>query len=225
MELSIVLPCYNESKNIPFILKRFAKFSGQYFELILVNNGSTDNSQNVIDKELKKYKFARCVIVRKNIGYGNGIFQGLKAAKADAMAFTHADMQCDPKDVFRAFDILKKNGNVLVKGQRVNRFSILTSGLHVFAAMLFLRRFNDINGQPKVFRRELFEKLTNPPKDFNFDLYVQHKAVKSGIRLISIPVAFHPRKFGVSSWAGLRARLKTIWSFFSYVVKLRIFDY
>ena len=81
-ELSIVLPCYNESAGLAEILKRFdALGDGTEFELILVDNGSRDDTQAVLQNLLPSYPFARSVHVRENRGYGHGISQGLAAAR------------------------------------------------------------------------------------------------------------------------------------------------
>ena len=74
----------------------------------------------------------------------------------DVLAFTHADLQCDPYDVKKAYEIYRNSADkmVLVKGNRQGRFSILTSSFHLLAAALFFKRFDDINGQPKIFPAE-----------------------------------------------------------------------
>ena len=67
MKLSIILPCYNEEKNIPLILEKFNNcIITEDIELILVNNGSSDNSDNVLKKLLPKYSFARTVKIEIN---------------------------------------------------------------------------------------------------------------------------------------------------------------
>ncbi|HLD72413.1 MAG TPA: glycosyltransferase family 2 protein [Candidatus Nanoarchaeia archaeon] len=229
--LSIVVPCYNERRNIPLILKRFAEvIPNRDAELILINNGSTDSSQKIIELELKKpeYSFARTVLVPKNIGYGNGIYFGLQQAQGEILAYTHADMQCDPLDVIRAYQIISAKENpslYLIKGRRTKRKiipQILTTGLQLLSSSLFFKNFHEINAQPKVFQRELLEKLNFPPLDFNFDFYVLYKAKKEKLRIISIPVEFHPRKFGESSWDfGHLSKLKIIHKFIKYLLRLR----
>ena len=98
IQLSIVLPCYNEADNLPLILAGYAKAwrADMAAELILVNNGSTDHSAEVLQRELANpdYAFARSVLVEENQGYGHGIFTGLQAARGEFLAFSHADMQC-----------------------------------------------------------------------------------------------------------------------------------
>lgn len=227
-KLSVVLPCYNESKSIPAILERFAAVRNSDAELILVNNGSTDDTASVLKGKLKKrkYKFARSVLVKKNQGYGYGIMFGLNNAKGEFLAFSHADLQTDPADVFRAFGLLQQHADpekVLVKGNRKGRQNVLTTGLHIMASLLFLRRFDDINGQPKVFHRSLLAELKNPPKNFALDFYVQYVALKNGYKILNIPVKFAKRKHGQSHWAStLRSRAKTIAGFVRYMLKLRV---
>ncbi len=229
--ISIVLPCYNEAKSIPDILRRFSQVIGKRpVELILVNNGSFDNTPEVLDKELKnpKYKFARTVLVKKNQGYGYGIMFGLKHCKGDIVSYTHADQQCDPNDVIRAYDELIRQSdikNVLLKGKRKKRvFSefIITKGLQVLAFLITWKSFNDINGQPKVFHRSFLEKLNNPPNDFKLDLYIQYIALKNKMKVISIPVDFGRRKHGKSNWAfSIPSKVKTYSGFIRYMFELR----
>lgn len=224
--LSVIVPCYNEEKNLPLLVKHFSKaLSGIRGELVLVNNGSTDNSQLVIDKLMKKYRFIRCVVIKKNIGYGHGILMGLKNAKGNVLAYTHADLQCNPLDVRRAYEIFsnQKDRKILVKGNRKGRFSVLTTGFHALAMMLFLKKFDDINGQPKVFHKNLLKEFRKPPLGFQLDFYIQHRALENGYAVISIPVKFGVRRYGYSKWAtSLPAKAKNVSRFFGYMVKLRI---
>lgn len=231
-QLSITVPCYNEQENIPLILQRFKEVIGNLnIELILVNNGSTDASQKIIEEELKKpeYAFARTVLVRKNIGYGNGITFGLKHAQADLLAYTHADLQCDPHDVIRAYEIISKKDhpeNILIKGWRRKRKIIpqlLTTCFQASAMLLFWRDFNEINAQPKVFHRRFFNTLNHPPLDFNLDFYILYKAKKEKLSIVSIPVDFSDRRYGTSKWAFSHlSKLKTIHKFLKYQVLLRV---
>lgn len=122
MKMSIVIPCYNEEKNIPLILERFKKIiEKEDIEIILVNNGSTDNSAVVLEKLLFNCKFARSVNVTVNQGYGYGIMQGLKKARGEFIGWLHADLQTDPNDALKAYKILEKNNwnrNLYIKGRR-----------------------------------------------------------------------------------------------------------
>ena len=226
-QLSVVLPCYNEGKSIPFILENYSKIAKNVpMELIMVNNGSLDDTEDVLRKELPKYKFARSVKVEKNMGYGFGILTGLKSTKGEYLAFSHADMQCDPNDILRAWEILSSSGamkKTLVKGNRSGRQNFFTSCFHAFTSVLFLRKFDDVNGQPKMFHKDLMKTFRKPPHGFALDFYVQYKAIKSGFEVKSFPVEFGKRLHGKSSWAtSIRSRSKTIFRLGMYLLKLRI---
>ena len=83
MKLSIVVPCYNEEQNIPLILERFGEvITREDIEVILVDNGSTDDSALVLAELLPKYPFAKTSRVEVNQGYGYGILHGLKDRKS-----------------------------------------------------------------------------------------------------------------------------------------------
>ena len=97
IELSIIIPCYNEAGNIQLICEKLNTYHKEIqFELILVNNGSTDQTSEIIDQVSKKFRFIKKVTVQNNIGYGNGILSGIAVAEADILAYTHADLQTPP---------------------------------------------------------------------------------------------------------------------------------
>lgn len=218
MKLTIVVPCYDESENIPLILERFGQvIPGHNIEVILVNNGSRDNSAEVIQELLPRYHFARTVLVPVNQGYGYGIIQGLKEADGDYIGWTHADMQTDPKDVITAYEIIEKNGqnNLFLKGNRKGRpafDNLFTNGMSIYESAYFGTKMNDINAQPNIFPRTFFESWINPPYDFALDLYTFYMAKKAGLRIVRFPVLFPKRIHGESKWnnEGLKSKKKFI---------------
>ena len=109
MKLSLVIPCYNEAANLPLLLERYKALTARSdAEVILVDNGSTDNSPDVLAALLPSYPGCRSVRVERNQGYGYGILQGLRAAQGEILAWTHADMQTDPMTPSRVWRYLKR---------------------------------------------------------------------------------------------------------------------
>ncbi len=218
MKMSIVIPCYNEEKNIPLILEKFqACIAGEDMEVVLVNNGSTDGSAAVLEELLPRYPFARTVLVPVNQGYGYGILQGLKAAKGDFIGWTHADMQTDPGDVVKAYHILEErhwDANTYVKGNRKGRGlgdEFFTFGMGVFETIYLGKRLYDVNAQPNIFSKAFFDSWKNPPYDFALDLYVLYMAKVKGLDVIRFDVRFPPRLYGSSHWnTGLKSKWKFI---------------
>ena len=230
MKLSIVVPCYNEAENIPLILDCFSDvITRTDVEVVLVDNGSTDDSAQILKKLLPDYSFARTVKVEINQGYGYGIIQGLKACTGDFIGWTHADMQTDPADLIKALEIIEKNGNdknLYVKGNRKGRpvfDQFFTSGMSLFETVYMGVKLYDVNAQPNVFSREFFESWKNPPKDFALDLYVLYMAQKAGLRIERFDVLFPERVHGESHWnnGSLKAKWKFIKRTIAFSVELK----
>lgn len=218
MKLSVVIPCYNEKENIPLLLRRFEEvLSGaQGIEVILVDNGSSDGSAEVLAELLPRYPFAKTVRVEVNQGYGYGILQGLKSADGEYLGWTHADMQTDPADVVKAWELVlaQKDTPVYVKGRRRRRpfmDQLFTVCMGIFESVYFGVPLWDINAQPNVFPRSFFENWENPPFDFAIELYSFCMAKKMQLRMIRTAVGFSERAHGYSSWnRGFKSKINLI---------------
>jgi glycosyltransferase involved in cell wall biosynthesis len=211
---SIIVPCYNEAANLPSLISRFeallGRGAGDDWELVLVDNGSTDESAAVFERELRApgRGFARVVRVpTPNVGYGHGIMTGLRAAQGEYLAWTHADGQTPPADVLRAFDLLLRARDprrTFVKGRRRGRpikDTLFTLGMQVAALALLRTNLADINAQPKAFHRDLLQLAAAPPDDLSLDLYFFWLAREHDFELETIDVHFGDREHGESKWA------------------------
>ncbi|WP_440708529.1 glycosyltransferase family 2 protein [Herbiconiux sp. YIM B11900] len=213
---SLVVPCYNEARGLSALIARCAYVAeAGSGEIILVDNGSTDDSAEVLttllgeagaDAEAGRVRWVR---VAQNQGYGYGIVTGLKAAVAPIIGWTHADLQTDPVDVLRALDLFEAPSSgrpardILVKGTRYGRpigDRVFTAGMTAFETVLLRAPLRDINAQPTMFTRSLLEKWGTPPDDFALDLFALYKASRLKFSIRRFPVIFAPRKFGTSSW-------------------------
>ncbi len=227
MKYSLVIPCYNEAANLPLLLERCKTLSGhQNIEIILVDNGSTDSSSQVLGELLPSYPHCKSIRVEKNQGYGFGILAGLKAAQGDILGWTHADMQTDPKDLLRAIQIFEANGNQLyVKGKRIGRplaDVVFTIGMSIFETILLRTRLWDINAQPNLFPRSFFDSWENPPYDFSLDLYAYFLARHQGLPVHRLFVKFGERAHGVSHWnVNWAAKVKFIRRTIDFSIELK----
>ena len=205
MMLSLVIPCYNEAANLPSLLERCKELAQRgSVEVILVDNGSTDDSPQVLARLLPAYPGCRTVRVEHNQGYGFGILAGLKAARGDILGWTHADMQTDPMDAAQGIRYFSgPNPHVFVKGRRYGRplaDTFFTIGMSAFESALLGMPLWDINAQPTLFTRAFFETWDTPPHDFSLDLYAYYQARRQGLKVFRFPVRFGPRAHGVSHW-------------------------
>jgi glycosyltransferase involved in cell wall biosynthesis len=227
MKFSLVIPCYNEAKNISLLLNRCIDLgSVRDFELILVNNGSTDNTKDVLEQLLPGYPCCRVVNVAENKGYGYGILAGLKAAKGEILGWTHADMQTDPQDAMIGIQLFDKYGpEILVKGRRYGRplaDTAFTVGMSGFETLLLGKPMWDINAQPTMFSRRFYETWDSPPDDFSLDLYTYYKAKRLNLNVRRFPVKFGERAYGVSHWnVDWRSKWKFIQRTIEFSLKLR----
>ncbi|MDP2925240.1 MAG: glycosyltransferase family 2 protein [Nanoarchaeota archaeon] len=232
-ELSIIIPCYNEAENMPFLLDKFKEIlNGNLLkttELILVDNNSNDNTKEVLKKLLKrrKYPFARSVF-QKIPGYGAAVYKGFSSAKGKYICHTHADLQTDPKDTIKAFEMIKSNDNpqkTFIKGKRYGRsFSdrFFTFGMSIFETLVLKKFLYDINAQPNIFHKDFLRLIKNPPEDFSFDLYAYYLAKSNGYIVIRFPVYFGKRLHGHSAWNfGFKSRFKLIKRTINFTFKLK----
>ncbi|MFA5887092.1 MAG: glycosyltransferase family 2 protein [Candidatus Nanoarchaeia archaeon] len=228
--LSIVVPCYNEGKNIPFLVKRFleAKKDNTSSQLVMVNNGSTDNSLRLMRQFAAKYSSINIVNIKYNKGYGHGIWSGISKASGKFIAWTHADLQTDIKDAFVAYDLIKHkidNKTCFVKGKRKKRAffdSFFSYAMSIFESIVFGRIVYDINAQPNLFHREFLKQVHNPPLDFSFDLFIYLTALYSKQKIIRFPVDFPERIHGQSHWnTGIRDKYKFIKRTISFTWELK----
>lgn len=205
-KLSIVVPCYNERENIPLLLERFkSTIAHRNIQVILVNNGSTDGSDSVLESILPEYPFAKTVHVPVNKGYGYGIISGLKSADGDFIGWTHADLQTDPEDISRVYDLITNSDleNIYVKGNRKKRPLIdtfFTVSMSLFETIFLRTALWDINAQPNIFPKSFMEELTYYPDDFSLDLYMYYMAKRRGVKIQRIDVLFTERLHGASKW-------------------------
>jgi glycosyltransferase involved in cell wall biosynthesis len=205
--LSVIVPCYNEEKNISLIVERFDKIRRDIaVELILVDNGSKDGTRQEIRKAQKIYPYMKLAQVKKNIGYGYGIMTGLRSAKGEYLCWTHADLQTDIADALKAYALIiasKDPKKTFVRGNRKGRSffdNIFTVGMAFFETMLLGQWLWEINAQPKLFHKDLLKKAAEPPDDWSLDLYFYFLAKKNKFEIISVEVIFPERIHGKSHW-------------------------
>lgn len=227
---SLVVPCYNEEKNIPLVLERFTELAERKgdLEVIIVDNGSTDNTPNVLKDLLGQYPFARMIRVELNRGYGYGIISGLAAATGEILGWTHADIQTDPMDFMEAFRLCEKQEKpqqCFLKGKRFGRSSgdrFFTLGMSIFETLLLGYPLWDINAQPNLFGRSFWQALKDAPYDFSLDLFIYYMAKRKGLKILRFPVQFKRRIHGTSHWnVNGKAKIKFIKRTMEYSMHLR----
>lgn len=207
MKLSLVLPLYNEESNVEVVagdLLSTLRAAGLDFELVLVDNGSRDGTGRLIDRLGAANPEVRKVAVAVNQGYGWGILQGLRAATGDVVGYMGGDGQTDPGDVVRVYRKLVDEDLPFAKARRVRRHDgpiriLITLLANVLFMLLFRLRTTDVNGTPKLLRRELYESLDLESRDWFVDAEVMIKCARRGVKFGEVPVTFGARERGSSN--------------------------
>ena len=225
--LTLVIPCFNEADNLPALIRKCEKaFENEDVEVILVNNGSNDNSERIMRKQIRLKEKIKFLTLEKNNGYGEGILSGLKQSNSKFIGWSHADLQTNPSDCLLAEDNLEKlDKECFYKGKRYGRrFSdlIFTFGMTLFESMVLRKVLWDINAQPNLMSKEFFNSLEDPPKDFSFDLYAYYFAKKSGLKIKRFPVHFRKRLAGEAHLSNFFDKIKYSYRTLVFSVKLMI---
>lgn len=232
VELSLVIPCFNESKNVEIIKQKALELiaTNPYLEVLLVDNGSSDDSLAEFTRIQEENNPQLCVVrVDNNIGYGNGILQGLYKANGKFLAWTHADLQTDPNDVIVAYKLAQSCNDMqkaFIKGARQDRpllDTFFTFGMQCYSSFKLGVWLSDINAQPKLFSKTFFQSLNQPPLDFSLDLFVYFEAKQQGLEIRTIPVRFDKRKYGEAKGGGSwKTKIKLIKRTFKYINELAV---
>ncbi len=207
--ISCVISCYNEEKNLPILFDQIKKYNlEKNFQIIIVNNGSTDNSDKIINQFKNNFPEVLFLNIKEDMGWGHGILNGLKLTTTKYVGWTHGDLQYNLNLLNDVYRIIKENDNVfeniLIKGLRKKRKfieNIFTKGMSIVASIILCQKFTDINSQPNFFSRNIYKKFKNPPNDLMLDLYLYYKVKKmNNYKIKRFSVIQHERQFGVSSW-------------------------
>ncbi len=203
---SIIIPLFNESENIKFLLKEIQKNLTQFpdYEIILVNDASSDDTKNVIKKiNNKSIKLYNNI---KNEGQSFSLFKGIKKSKNEIIITIDGDGQNDPADIPKLLNSYLSNDKImLVGGIRINRkdslIKIFSSKIANYVRSRILNdNCSDTGCSLKVFNRDIF---------FNFPYFDgMHRFLPAlykgyGYKTKFINVNHRPRKYGVSKYGTL----------------------
>lgn len=203
MKLSILIPVYNEEHSVSQILdavKAAPLPAGMTRELIVVNDGSTDKTADVLNRYPKSPEI-KVVHQPANKGKGAAIRRAAQEASGNFLIVQDADLEYDPKEYPALLAPLLSGKADVVYGSRftgsiksmrvINRVSNLWSNLTF--NLLFGTRLTDINTCYKVFRKADFQSLNLTSNDFEFETEVSAKLVKKGLRILEVPIDYKAR--------------------------------
>lgn len=211
-ELSIFFPFWNEDKNISTVVENALKIApniAEKWEIIIVDDGSTDKTLENANLLAKKHKEIVVASHNVNRGYGAALHTGFEKAKFDYIVFTDGDLQFDFSQVTK---FIEKIGNAdMVIGYRKKRRDqklfkrlLLMNLLKIWDLVLFGFYFKDIDCGFKMFKRSAVEAIMPLRSEgAMITTEILAKATKKKMKIIQVGVEHYPRKYGDQTGANL----------------------
>jgi glycosyltransferase involved in cell wall biosynthesis len=203
IDISVVVPVYNEEENLPVLIPQIAEVLrplGKTFEMIFVDDGSKDQSRRILKEMASQYPQIRIIGFKKNCGETAAGAAGIKEAQGGIVITIDADLQNDPEDIPRMLDHL--NEYDMVTGWRQKRED---SWVKRITSRIANRIRNSLSGEEiqdsgctfRAYKRECLREIKLYKGMHRF---IPTLVKMEGFRVIEIPIAHHPRKFGVSKY-------------------------
>ncbi len=211
MNISIVIPLYNEEESLPELfawIKRVMEANGFTYEVIFINDGSTDGSWKVIEALCAEHREAvRGIKFRRNYGKSPALFCGFQAAQGDVVITMDADLQDSPDEIPELYRMITEEGYDLVSGWKKKRYDPLSKTIptKLFNAtarrVSGIKNLHDFNCGLKAYRKEVIKNIEVYGE---MHRYIPYLAKNAGFIKIGEKVVHHQaRKFGKTKFGGL----------------------
>lgn len=237
-KFSILIPAYNESKNIVFAIKEtinVLESLGSDYEVIIIDDGSDDNTYDAVSKEL--HIFNNKVKIEKyvpNKGKGFAIKYGFNFVTGDYILFLDADLDLHPEQVKNLIESMQKNDADVAIGSKLHKDSVveyplsrrvLSTGYYFLIKLLFGMPIKDTQTGLKLFKYKALENTISKViiKRYAFDLEMLVILNKDGYKIIECPIYLKPtRKYGR---IGIRDIFNIFWDTIAIFYRLHILKY
>ena len=206
-EVSIIIPALNEEKNIPILLKKFKEMiedDGATFEVVLVDDGSNDNTYSKAIEYKNEYDFLEVVRHKRTKGITDALLSGFDVARGEILVFFPADLQYMPEDIPKLISKIREGYDV-VTGWKVGKYEkkFVSDAYNWLSRKLFRVPVHDLNSI-KAFKREVVENL---PWRKDWHRYMVVMAYEQGFDIGEVKVNLYPRKYGKSKFGFWRIRI------------------
>ena len=230
MDISLVIPLYNEAESLPELeawIARVMEENGFSYEIWFVNDGSTDNSWQVIEELRRKNPCVKGVSFRRNYGKSPALFMGFEKVQGDVVITMDADLQDSPDEIPELYRMITRDGYDLVSGWKKKRYdplskTIPTKLFNATARKVSGIKLHDFNCGLKAYRREVVKSI-----EVYGDMhrYMPYLAKTAGYTRIGEKVVHHrarkygKTKFGLDRFVNGYLDLITLWFFSKFGVK------
>ena len=231
MDISVVVPLYNEAESLPELtawIERVMRENGFTYEIIFMNDGSTDNSWEVIKQLSEKNSCVKGICFRRNYGKSPALNTGFRHVQGDVVITMDADLQDSPDEIPALYKMITEEGYALVSGWKKKRYDPLSKTIptKLFNAtarkVSGIKNLHDFNCGLTAYRRKVVERI-----EVYGDMhrYIPYLAKNAGFTKIGEKVVHHQArkygssKFGMSRFVNGYLDLGTLWVLSKFGVK------
>ena len=238
MDISVVVPLYNEEESLPELfawIQRVMEANRYTYEVIFVNDGSTDRSWDVIEGLAAKHKEAKGIKFRRNYGKSPALYCGFEKAQGDVVITMDADLQDSPDEIPELYRMIKEDGYDLVSGYKQKRYDPLSKTIPTklfnatARAVSGIKNLHDFNCGLKVYRKEVIKNIEVYGE---MHRYIPYLAKNAGFKKIGEKVVQHQArkygttKFGLNRFVNGYLDLISLWFLSKFSIKpMHIFGF
>jgi glycosyltransferase involved in cell wall biosynthesis len=225
MNLSVIIPCYNEVSSIEQVVQSVIKVIGDDGEIIIVDDFSTDGTRDLLENNIEN-KFARVIYQDKNQGKGAAVRTGFAAATKDIVIVQDADFEYDPSDFPVMLEPILNNQADIVYGSRFigNRphrvlyfWHRMGNGLLTLMSNMFTNlNLTDMETGYKAFRREVIQSIEIEEDRFGFEPEITAKVARGNYRIYEVGIGYFGRTYVEGKKIGWKDGVWAIWCILKY---------
>jgi glycosyltransferase involved in cell wall biosynthesis len=223
MQISVVIPVYNEIQTIEEIIRR-VKATNLVDEIVVVDDGSKDGTREKL-AEIEKTGQIRVILHPVNQGKGAAVVTGIKAATMDVVIIQDADLEYDPREYPHLLRPIQEGIADIVYGSRflggarrpILYWNMVANKLLTFMTnILYNNILSDMETGYKVFKREVIQNIPLHSKRFDFEPEFTAKVLKRKIRIYEVPIEFNPRDYSQGKKIHMSDAFFAVWALIKY---------
>jgi len=223
MNVSVIMPVYNEENTLDEIIRR-VKDTGIPDQIVIVDDGSVDGTRDLL-QGYRDDELIEIILHDHNQGKGAAVVTGFKHATGDIFMIQDADLEYDPREYPKLLQPLEEGVADVVYGsrflgapRRVAMFWHMVANklLTLMTNILYDTILTDMETGYKVFKREIVEDMTIHAKRFDFEPEFTAKILKRDVKIFEVPISFNPRDYDEGKKIGLRDAFEAVWTLLKY---------
>ncbi len=222
MDLSVIIPVYNEVKTIEEIVSR-VQATGFASEIVLVDDGSSDGSTEILRKYQDQPGF-QVIICDVNRGKGAAVREGIKAARSRYAIIQDADFEYDPKDYAKLMAVMESGAADVVYGSRFMESteyfyfrSLAANKLLTFLTnILYHTRLTDMETCYKLFEVDKVREIPLHSRRFEFEPELTTKLLKRGYKIVEVPISYNGRSYDEGKKIRPKDGFIALWTLLKY---------